>query len=285
MTKSKYAGKTVMILDEDGEKMPMDYIEAVDTYYMPLRQLAKKVGVSSRTLQRRIEAKKYDTAFDEMFTERLDHDSKIGDLINYPGQGRPKYVSPRLSLIIENYQKGGITKYLDKKQKDLVKKGTNKNPNPSSVSFFRKGDSHEVEINNDLVRLKEKIAEQEKKYINYYRRKLTKEINDDYVKTGNLADQDKFIENIWKHADQKQRVRFTEGVEEGFEDLKKDIMKLIVDYEYLMKMTQNWETDLLPYYGMCALVERGKIESEKKKKIAKEELLHQKQYAKILYWK
>ena len=281
MTKSKYTGKTVVILDEDGEEMPMDYVEAVDTYYTPLCRLAKKVKVSSRTLQRQIEAKKYDTAFDEVFNERLNHDSKIGDLINYPSQGRPKYVSPRLSLIIENYQTKGIAKYLDEKQKELFSKGSDS----SSVSFFIKSAGHDKEINDDLTRLKNKIREQEKSYVNNYRKRLTLEIIDDYVKTRNVTDQDEFIKKIRKLADRNQRVKFSKEVREELDNLEKDIMKQSIDYEYLMRMTKNWKTDLYPFYGLCAMVKRERIESKKKERVDKEKLSHQKQYVKILHWK
>ncbi|MCD7112266.1 hypothetical protein [Limosilactobacillus agrestis] len=267
MTKSKYANKTVEIIDEDGNRMRMNYIDAVDQNYISLKNLAKELDVTPRMLTRQINSKKYDSIFRRLFKESLNHDPELGDFIGYPSQGKPKYVSKQLSAVIRDWQNGGISKYLGEKEEKInkIKKRMDDGSKSEIMSFLGEGLEYSAKIKNDLSELKRNISEQEKQYINYYRRTFINEV----LGIINKKDSpDKKIQKIVEIGNKKQRVKNSNDLEESFEKLNSDVDALLFDYRILtIKPDENGPGLYQPF---VSYVKRMEIE-EKEEELWKKE--------------
>lgn len=268
VTKSKYANKTVEIIDEDGNRMRMNYIDAVDQNYISLKNLAKELDVTPRMLTRQINSKKYDSIFRRLFKVSLNHDPELGDFIGYPSQGKPKYVSKQLSAVIRDWQNEGISKYLGEEEERInkIKKKMDDGSKSEIVSFLGSGLEYSAKIKDDLSNLKRNISEQEKQYINYYRRTFINEVLD-IINKKDFSDDEK-RQKIMEIGSKKQRVKNSNNLEKSFEKLNSDVDALLFDYRILTIKPDEDGPGL--YQPFVSLVKRMEIK-EKEEELWKKE--------------
>ena len=231
MTKPKYDTSSVRYIDENKENKIGNYIDVIDNYYFSCSKLAKKIGISSRKLQYQIEKGKYNLAFQYFFKQSIrirkeKPDSKIGDLIGYPGRGGEKYISSQLkAVILECKKHPDLLTYFNNQEKLKVKDGDLVTP-----AFFNSKAEYEMNIKDELEQLKENVKEQERNYTNEYRRKLINKLID-IINDNNLS-KEKIIEQILNLGKKKtQRIKFSNETNKTIATLKEDINNLLVDYE------------------------------------------------------
>lgn len=242
MTKPKYDTLYVKYIDENGEIEKENYIDVIRHYYISCSDLAKKIGTSSRSLQRQIESGKYNFAFQYFFGKRIrtrknEPDSKIGDFIGYPIENGKKYISSQLrEVILKCHDNPDLITYFNE-QKRI--KASKEHARVNHI-FLASSDEYKMNIENELDQLKESIKEQEKKYTNEYRRSF---IND-LINSNNLIDsiiknnltKEELIKQILDLGKKKnQRIRFSEQTNETLKTLEENINNLLVDYEAALK--------------------------------------------------
>lgn len=246
MTKPKYDTLYVKYIDEDGEIEKGNYIDVIKHYYISCSDLAKKIGTSSRSLQRQIENGKYNLAFQYYFDKRIrnrkkEPDSKIGDLIGYPIKNGKKYISSQLEkVILICHDNPDLITYFNEQERIKVSEEYVR----ANQVFLASRSEYEMNIENKLDQLKESIKEQEKKYTNEYRRNF---INDfiGSIDKDNLTKEEiiKQISDLGKK--KNQRIRFSKQTNERLKALEENINNLLVDYEAAL---EGIESQNYPYW-------------------------------------